>query len=78
MLTFNARQLLDTERAAQVRLEEYQEKLLQVFNPQDRQQVTKLTNELEKTRKSESKWQRECQSLVYKLDLEECLFSYSD
>jgi len=64
------RQLFEAEKTAQARQEEYQAKMLKYINPEEKQQVQRLNEELENLRKSESKWQRECQTLVYKLDIE--------
>ncbi|KAJ3411431.1 hypothetical protein HDV05_002213 [Chytridiales sp. JEL 0842] len=58
-------QLVDAERMAEKRQEEYQSLLKSLMTP-----ANEINKELVKARKSEAKWQRECQELVAKLDLE--------
>ncbi|KAJ3237441.1 oxidative DNA demethylase [Chytriomyces hyalinus] len=58
-------QLLEAEKMGAKRQEEYQSLLKSFMAPQN-----DLQKENAKLRKSESKWQRECQELVAKLDLE--------
>ncbi|KAI9091440.1 hypothetical protein DFS34DRAFT_324976 [Phlyctochytrium arcticum] len=58
-------QLVETERMSEKRQEEYQSLLKTLIGPNDEMQ-----KELNKVRRSESKWQRECQHLVKKLDTE--------
>lgn len=59
------KQLIEAERMAEKRQEEYQTLLKSLVVPQD-----DLRNELNKSRLLEAKWHRECQQLVVKLDLE--------
>ncbi|KAJ3241466.1 oxidative DNA demethylase [Chytriomyces hyalinus] len=65
MLSKLCRQLLEAEKMGAKRQEEYQSLLKSFMAPQN-----DLQKENAKLRKSESKWQRECQELVAKLDLE--------
>ncbi|KAJ3100297.1 oxidative DNA demethylase [Physocladia obscura] len=58
-------QLFEAERMNEKRQEEYQSLLKNMMTPQH-----DIQKELSKLRRSESKWQRECQDLVAKLDLE--------
>ncbi|KAJ3062517.1 oxidative DNA demethylase [Podochytrium sp. JEL0797] len=58
-------QLLEAERTGARRQEEYQDLIKSFMAPQN-----DLQKEVTKLRKSESRWQRECQDLVVKLDLE--------
>ncbi|KAJ3010412.1 UNVERIFIED_CONTAM: oxidative DNA demethylase, partial [Siphonaria sp. JEL0065] len=58
-------QLMDAEKMGARRQEEYQNLLKGFMAPQ-----SDLQKEVNKLRKSESRWQRECQELVAKLDLE--------
>ncbi|KAJ3330547.1 oxidative DNA demethylase [Blyttiomyces sp. JEL0837] len=58
-------QLVEAEKMAEKRQEEYQTLLRDLMNPKN-----DVQKEMAKLRKSESKWQRECQELVAKLDLE--------
>ncbi|KAJ1560204.1 oxidative DNA demethylase, partial [Cladochytrium tenue] len=58
-------QLVEAEKAGAKRQEEYQALLADMMNPRN-----ELQKEVQKLRKSEAKWKRECQDLVVKLDLE--------
>ncbi|KAI8810955.1 hypothetical protein BJ742DRAFT_164877 [Cladochytrium replicatum] len=58
-------QLVEAERMAEKRQEEYQTLLRSLVNPQD-----EIRKELAKSKRMEAKWQRECQQLVVKLDFE--------
>ncbi|KAJ3284408.1 oxidative DNA demethylase [Rhizoclosmatium sp. JEL0117] len=58
-------QLLEAEQISARRQDEYQNLLKSFMAPQN-----ELQKEVNKLRKSESRWQRECQDLVAKLDLE--------
>ncbi|KAJ3032160.1 oxidative DNA demethylase [Rhizophlyctis rosea] len=59
------KQLVEAEKMAEKRQEEYQSLLQSLLPPTET-----LQTELAKARKSETKWQRECQQLVVKLDRE--------
>ncbi|KAL2914798.1 hypothetical protein HK105_205729 [Polyrhizophydium stewartii] len=59
------KQLVEAERMAEKRQEEYQALLKSFMTPKD-----DLREELGKARAMEAKWQRECQQLVMKLDHE--------
>ncbi|TPX36733.1 hypothetical protein SmJEL517_g01163 [Synchytrium microbalum] len=59
------RQLLESEKTAEKRQEEYQSLLKSLMAPKH-----ELETELARARKAEGRWQRECQQLVGKLDLE--------
>lgn len=59
------RQLMDAEKLAERRQEEYQE-LLRSFMGPTKQHVA----EIDRLRRSEAKWQSECQQLVVKLEME--------
>ena len=63
------RQMYENEKINQAKQDEYQAELLKVMSKTD-PQIQELKAELSKSRKSESSWQRECQDLVHKLDLE--------
>ncbi|KAJ3048052.1 hypothetical protein HK097_010925, partial [Rhizophlyctis rosea] len=59
------KQLVEAEKMAERRQEEYQSLLQNLLTP-----TSTLQTDLAKSRKSEMKWQRECQQLIVKLDQE--------
>ncbi|KAJ3092118.1 hypothetical protein HK102_010543 [Quaeritorhiza haematococci] len=59
------KQLVEAERMAEKRQEEHQILLKSLMTPHEEMQ-----RELNKARKAEQRWQRECESLVAKFDLE--------
>ncbi|TPX45249.1 hypothetical protein SeMB42_g02048 [Synchytrium endobioticum] len=59
------RQLLESEKTAEKRQDEYQGLLKSLMAPKN-----EVETELAKARKGEGRWQRECQQLVVKLDME--------
>ncbi|KAK5671986.1 hypothetical protein QVD99_001806 [Batrachochytrium dendrobatidis] len=64
-ITSLKKQLIETEKTANKRQEEYQELLKNLMLPKD-----DFREELGKSRMAEARWQRECQQLVQKLEYE--------
>jgi hypothetical protein len=62
---------MEAEKAALDRQDEYRQNMNKFMTPvADTEKIEKLSTDLEKKTRSESKWQRECHSLVLRLDQE--------